>query len=203
MVTGVFGISGDVAFTVLGAVAVSAFTGWLTAYTTNRRLNKQLASEEARQAAQLRHERELSDLAELRRLLDETSQLVSQAVKTSAGVAADWIKQTESGLAKTHLEKNREELRNQAAALIAYQQRIMLRLPRDSAVTQALEGVRSKIWNLHELSGRPLINEVEAQYMNQGKGGSDVIAAQFAFLDASRDLVGAQLPSTNQLPQKS
>jgi len=197
MAIGAFGISGDVAFTVLGAVAVSGFTAWLTAYTTNRRLDKQLASEEARQAAQLRHDRELNDLAELRRLLDETSQLASQAVKVSADVAAHWLKRTESDLAKVRLQAGRQELRTQVAALMEYQQRIMLRLPRDSAVSQALDEVRSKISDLHELSGRALVNDDEAQYMSKGKGSFDVTAAHFAFLDASRALVGAELPTTD------
>ena len=71
-------------------------------------------------------------------------------------------------------------------------------LGRDSAVNQALDEVRSKISNLHELSGRaPLANDDEAQYMSKGKGSFDVAAAHFAFLDASRALVGAELPTTD------
>ena len=55
----IFNISGNMVMTALGAVGVAVFTGWLIAYTMNRRLDKQLA-----------HDRLMDDRREPRHALE-------------------------------------------------------------------------------------------------------------------------------------
>jgi predicted RNase H-like nuclease (RuvC/YqgF family) len=207
MIEGVLNVGGEVAFTVVGAVAVSALTAFVTARTTNQRLDKQLraegeradaqlTAEKERQVEQLRHERELNDLAELRSLLDETSRLISRVVKTSAQVATNWNRRTESDEFRERLESLRQSLRNEVVEIVECHQRIMLRLPRDSDVSNALNDVRVSIGKLARLSGdAPITSEGDAQYMANGLGDVKVAEAHVTFLDASRELVGAKLPS--------
>jgi hypothetical protein len=206
MILAIFNTSGDVAFTVLGAVVVSGITAWVTAHTTNKRLDKQLAAErrrvelqldaeESRQRDQLHHDRQLSDLAELRSLLDEASRLISKAVKTSAQISANWIRQAESPNAKERLEGQMQYLRNETVDIVECHQRIMLRLPRDSVISVALNSVRDRIARLLELAHQESIaDSSDARFMEEGRGSRDLADAHVAFLDAARTLVGSQLP---------
>jgi hypothetical protein len=207
MVLGVLNVGGDVTFTVVGAVTVSGLTAFITARTTNRRLERQLNAEGERAAAQLeaenkrqveklRHDRELSDLAELRSVLDETSRLISGAVKTSAQVATNWPRRTESDEMRERLSQQRQFLRNEIVEIVECHQRIMLRLPRDSPVSKALNEIRERLVKLANLSGdAPLLNDEDARYMAKGLGGGEAATAHVKFLDAARELVGADLPA--------
>jgi len=206
VVLAVFNIGGDVALTVLGAIVVAGLTAVVTAHTTNRRLDKQLnaerermdsqlAAEKARQNAQLQHDRELSDLAELRSLLDEASRLLSRIVKTSAQVAANWKGQSESDQVRKRLCARRQSLRDELVQIVEQQQRIMLRLPSTSDPVAALHRVRERVDRLHALSGAtPFINHKDAEDMAHGQPAIDVADAHILFLDASRELVQAKLP---------
>jgi hypothetical protein len=202
----VFNVSGNVALTVLGAIVVSGLTAVITAHTTNGRLDKQLkaerermdsqlTAEEVRQNAQLQHDRELSDLAELRSLLDDTSRLLSRVVKTSAQVAANWKRRAESEGTKERLANRRQALRNELVQIAEQQQRIMLRLPKTSDPVTALHKVREHVTRLHDLSGAAsFMNHDEAEDMQHGKPAMDVADAHIVFLNASRELVQAKLP---------
>ena len=206
MALAVFNVSGNVALTVLGAIVVSGLTAVITAHTTNRRLDKQLkaerermdsqlAAEEARQDAQLQHDRELSDMAELRSLLDDTSRLLSRVVKTSAQVAANWQRRNESDLVQERLSDGRQSLRDELVQIVEHQQRIMLRLAGTSDPVTALHRVRERVSRLHALSGRtPFDNHEDAEDMEHEKPAMDVADAHILFLNASRELVQAKLP---------
>jgi hypothetical protein len=75
VIPAIWSISGDVAITVLGAVSVAVFIGYLTAVTTNRRLDSQLA-----------HDRELRNVEELRSLLEDAAVLFADAISLGARV---------------------------------------------------------------------------------------------------------------------
>jgi hypothetical protein len=202
----VFDVSGNVALTVLGAIVVSGLTAVITAHTTNGRLDKQLkaerermdsqlTAEEVRQDAQLQHDRELSDLAELRSLLDDISRLLSRVVKTSAQVAANWKQRNESELAQERLSKGRQSLRDELVQIVEQQQRIMLRLAGTADPVTALHKVRENVSRLHALSGAaPFVNHDDAEDMKNGKPALDVADAHILFLNAGRELVRAKLP---------
>jgi hypothetical protein len=204
-------VAGDVAFTVLGAVAVSALTALITARTTNQRLDRQLAAEkerlqlqllaeEARQSEQLRHERELSDLSELRSLLDAASNAMSQAVKTANALAAEWLRRGESKEAVTRIAEQRQVLRQQRTEIAEFHVRIMLRLPPGSPVIDALKRLGAAISRLEDLSGRASKSDEEARWMNERQGAFAVADAHVAFLGAARDLVGSALPERVMAP---
>jgi hypothetical protein len=71
---GVAGITAGA--TLAAALALAGITAW----TTNRRQKRDLAAEAERQADALSHERELHDLADLRKLLDEAAVALDRAV---------------------------------------------------------------------------------------------------------------------------
>jgi hypothetical protein len=66
----IWGFSGDVAITVLGAALIAVFTGLLTAHTTNQR-----------QERQLEYERVEADRAELRDALDGAAAAAIEAMR--------------------------------------------------------------------------------------------------------------------------
>ena len=200
----VLNIKGDVALTVLGAVSIAGITAVVTARTTSSRLDRQLEAERkrtelqvdaenARQEAKISHDRELSDLAELRALLDEASKLISRAVKTSAQVSTNW-KSRNQPESKERLEAQRQFLRNEIVEIVECHQRVMLRLPRDSEVSNRLEALRDGIARLITLSRGDLSDE-DAVAMEGGQPAFEIAEAHVEFLDAARHLVGSQLPS--------
>ena len=73
----ILNISGDVALTVLGAAAIAAFTGGLTAWTTNRRQAKQLEHERQRVERELEHDRWMRTADELRSFLDQAATVLA------------------------------------------------------------------------------------------------------------------------------
>jgi hypothetical protein len=200
---GILNVGGDVALTVLGAVSVAAMTAWVTARTTSSRLDKQLAAERqrtdlqveaenTRHEAQRSHDRALNDLAELRSLLDETSQLISRCVKTSSQIATNW-RARDQPESLERLEAQRQFLRNEIVEIVECHQRVMLRLPRDSGVSECLDDVRVRVGRLLKLS-RGDLSEDDALAMEKGEPSLEIAEAHVRFLDAARVLVGSRPP---------
>jgi hypothetical protein len=145
-----------------------------------------------RQLQQLAHDRELSDLGELRALLDHTSQLLSHVVKTAAQVASGWERRDDEE-AQERLESHRQALRNEVVDIVESHQRIMLRLPRDSEVSEWLNEVRKRVYRLHELSRGNIAVHADAEDMEKGIPAADIADAHIRFLDSARQLVASRL----------
>jgi hypothetical protein len=176
VIPAIFGASNDVSVTVLGAIVVAAFTGFLTAITTNRRLRKQLA-----------HDRWLKDVEELRSLLDDGAICISEAMKHAAD--PDWLgawtdEVSPAAYAATSGEGTDEEAFKKALNRNLHMEaRIKLRLG-DHEVTKAHTHARKVTGRLGEL----LQNKLEA-----AKGGKRLQEAQDRFLKRSHDCVGSRL----------
>jgi hypothetical protein len=119
---------------------ILAFAGALTvalitALTAQRRLRSQLAAEEGRLASQLRHDRTLRDLDELRSLLDEAAVAAASAMKAflDLNVAA------QETLYLRHLDAGRTDLANTQQPMFVIYQRMMIRIRTDDATDAYLK----------------------------------------------------------------
>jgi hypothetical protein len=185
VIPAIWSISGDVAITVLAAVIVAVFTGLLTAFTTNKRLDKQLA-----------HDREIKDVEELRSLLDDAATSIAEAMENGADLLAIAIVQKETAvvefqLARSKCAKNRDQI-------LHMEERIGLRLGRDHAVTGAYEQVsRAVSVLLHAHFDHFPLSKAETEAARHT--GDQITEAKDRFIEAGRQYVGSQIRLGSQI----
>jgi hypothetical protein len=148
-------------------------TGWLTlaglivvalitAYTTDRRLSRQieaerhgqerlLAAEAQRQAATLAHDRELADIADLRRLLDATAETMNKAGEALHSLRGQF---REEGVS---LERTpRRRVAAQGKKLKAFADRLRIRLGPDASIPRHCDEAHDalyKMWSVTDNLG--------------------------------------------------
>lgn len=182
---GVAGITASA--TLLAAVGF----GYITVHTTRLRLD----AEAQRQATSLAHERELADIADLRRLLDEAAQVINRM--SSAQGAIDYcfmfseeaLKEQADEAVESALAQTREAL-EPVSSLYA---RLTVRLGPEDSLTTAFAGAADSL-----VTGRELASRLEMGLSKRRKTGDEpaeddnaVAAAREGFYSSSRAFVHA------------
>jgi hypothetical protein len=143
----IFNISGNTAITVFGAIGVAVFTAWLTAHTTNRRLDKQLDHDRVMLDKQLAHDRVMDDRRELRDAFDDAVAAGLHAMRRVSGLVVGIEKAEEHGAAsltplrqhaQDHMRAKMNEFDLAMADLIPHIGRLQLRLGSQHEVVKRL-----------------------------------------------------------------
>jgi len=165
----------------------------LTAATTNRRQDRALAAEAERLRQQLRHDRTMTDLQELRTLLD--------AAATQLSAAADALVQAQGHTtladptdqsAQVEREKLVAAAQQRAFGLAETARRIRLRLTRDHDVYSSFYSGRDAIW---DSSARlsPGVDLTDENLSEAIDGDNQRVGTALAeFYEASHRLIGSQ-----------
>jgi hypothetical protein len=115
-----------------GAIVVAVIT-WVS---SDRRQDRALVAERERQSAQLTHDRELADLADLRELLDEAARAFQRA--TEAGPSRSWLAETEGSDVWATFSGTVDKLMSSDGELDALIVRLSVRLGREHVITASL-----------------------------------------------------------------
>lgn len=203
MIAVTLSISGDVAIPVLGAVLVAVFIGLLTAFTTNRRLDRRLAHDReitdqrlahdrSIKGLELAHDRELRDRDELRVLLDDAARLILDVVT----VGANAISLSKDPTKVSEVEQLKKEYAEKARQAVQMEQRIALRLGADDDVTKAYEALAriAVDWTQHFYRWPlPLGEEEQQAALERARA---INAPNDRFLKQAHRRVGSKLPET-------
>lgn len=177
----------DTLLPVLGAIIVAA----IAAVTAQRRLRQQLL-----------HDRELRDLDELRALLDECVQVIGQTAQ--AFLRYGWFVRPpelkdETGTDPPYVPKSPAEAIQtfdaQQQPIFGLYQRIILRLGREHAVSQAILGAQgaaamSMVFMDEDLDPRDATKEMHEEWQRLAQSFQ---VAHFVLLDAAQRLVGSRI----------
>jgi hypothetical protein len=183
-------------------------TGWLTlaglivvalitAYTTDKRLSRQidaererqqrdLAAEGERQTAALAHDRELADLADLRKVLDATA-----ATMNAAGEALHLLRRRfgEQGVSLESV--HRQRVVGRGRKLKTFGDRLRVRLGRDTAIARRCGEASDALFEMWSVTGNlddaESIEAVRKALLASEETYDDAVEA---FLDAAVERAG-------------
>jgi len=165
-----------------------------------QRLDDQLEAERKRLDRQLEHERELTDLAELRKLLDEMMGHVYTVFETYSAVMRAQIGQLEEEPPPSELEalERRQDRANKAVtmteargAVLIDALRLAARLPKDDDVVDVHQKVVEAMMASPSPTDSPSQEHVEAL-----RTGADLLwSTQIDFISACRTVIGTRLPT--------
>lgn len=212
----------DAVFALVGAIGAAGLISVVNYFVQKR----QLDSEADRLDQQLRHDRAMADLAELRQLLDEAGRLMWQTVDC---LASTWVAATEWAETSQQVERHRKEwsaatfthaleatgkLRNRLrdergktfAVVWKFDQvlgRLAIWLPRADALPTAVADYRNVV--KAALADLPEDHRVDVEALRDtGKEYfTELREAQSRFVDLAVDRVGARIDNTEPLPSSA
>jgi hypothetical protein len=188
------GVAGITAGATLTAALGLAF---VTIYTTNRRLSE----ERDRHIRDLDHDRELTDLSDLRALLDEAAVAIDQARAARLQAERMATRASVQGISQQqrqqYAREASKELEQTVRPLVAMNARLRVRLGADDPITTALDQAANhlQIMNLHTLFLQWIddANQDDDALAKTKKRGSDFVQASEMFLAAAAQRAGARI----------